>query len=92
MVRTPGRHREMDVRVVPAPLTSKRISIAMDRPTVEELVGLTLEEAVHHLIPRGWLVVVHRYDENEYENAAPKEPTISLTDGDEVPRAGCSFL
>lgn len=50
----------------------------MEKPSLDDLIGLTLEEAVHHLIPRGWLLVVHRYDENEYENLAPKDPTISL--------------
>jgi hypothetical protein len=50
----------------------------MQRPTLEDLIGLTLEEAVHFLTPRGWLVAVHRYDEDEYENPAPKEPTVSL--------------
>jgi hypothetical protein len=50
----------------------------MEKPSLDDLIGLTLEEAVHHLIPRGWLLVVHRYDENEYENPAPKDPTISL--------------
>lgn len=50
----------------------------MQKPKLEDLIGLTLEESVHFLIPRGWLVIVHRYDENDYENKAPKEPTVSL--------------
>lgn len=32
----------------------------------EDLEGLTLEEAVRFLTPRGWKVIVHRYEDGEY--------------------------
>lgn len=32
----------------------------------EELEGLTLEEAVQFLTPRGWRVMVHKYEDSEY--------------------------
>jgi hypothetical protein len=48
----------------------------------QALLGLTLEEAVHFLTPRGWTVVVHRYEDGIYskDELGLKEgiPTVSL--------------
>jgi len=44
----------------------------------KNLSGLTLEEAVRYLIPYGWNVIVHRYDDDEYENDEVTKKTVSL--------------
>lgn len=50
----------------------------MQEPSLEDLVGLTLEEAVRVLVPMGWKIDVHAYDENVFDIGVIKLPTISL--------------
>jgi beta-lactam-binding protein with PASTA domain len=50
----------------------------MREPTLEELIGLTLEEAIALLVPQGWKVDVHRYEDGDYDIGQVKESTISL--------------
>lgn len=48
---------------------------------MEDIIGLTLEEAVAYLTPRGWAVTVHRYEDDVYgDEMAPEAgvDTVSL--------------
>lgn len=48
----------------------------------DEIYGLTLEEAVRFLYPKGWHTTVHRYEEDDYAleemNISEKKYTVSL--------------
>lgn len=47
----------------------------------EEILGLTLEEAIAYLVPQGWEVTIHQYEEDDISSEMPvrrDKDTISL--------------